>query len=354
MMAARILEFWRANSAYAHVFLGNVWVGIGAFTFYSIDEKRENISLHQRSGKPIEVDKKTLSMSQEVVSETMKSHIAPGRTVPLLRPPYVTISSEAESVGSIRTSLGGAVGVPYSWRYSNTDDIETVDISLCKKAGTVLAKWVKQFHKYIYGLPKSSDYSVVTVADVCCDAVKTEEDIKAIEDLKASLILSEKAKIFAFLREIQCVNSHHQNVVLGLGLLLLTMGGTFGYYIQILLQKNKRLKPNLLLPMVVFAHLFTYAVSLVWIRVGMDNYLRMRDARIDQSFVEKELIEGGIEYYEKLIQKNISLRTLLGSEGEKLYTERGNVIYPNLRLPHLPLTKRRDNLVQQETEVIRI
>ncbi|XP_033761874.1 uncharacterized protein LOC117343563 [Pecten maximus] len=341
-MAARILEFWRVNSGVIHFTLGTAWACIGYGTWYAVDEKKDNVSLYHGK-KPVEVDTSTLTISQSV-DEDLKSKKAVLRKSNLLRPPYVTVGSEAESIGSLKTTIGGAVGVPYYWRYSTSQDVETVKISLFKKGNTALQKWIKAFDNFVNARPKSSEYSILTTNDGDCDVVETEGEGTALENLKESLILSEDAKTFGYMHEIRCLNSHYQNVVIGLGIFSLTMGGTFGYLTQILLQKNNRLRPGHILRIVVLAHIVAYSVSLNWFKTGMDLYLRQKDVDIDKDLMDSGLTKGGIEYYDKLIQKNISLRTLLGPKGEHLYKENGNVIYQNHRNPHLPLTQRRNKL----------
>lgn len=40
--------------------------------------------------------------------------------------------------------------------------------------------------------------------------------------------------------------------------------------------------------------------------------------------VSPSYAEGGLEFYEKILQRNTALRQLMGKEGEKLYTIFGN------------------------------
>ncbi|PNF25346.1 hypothetical protein B7P43_G10935 [Cryptotermes secundus] len=52
-------------------------------------------------------------------------------------------------------------------------------------------------------------------------------------------------------------------------------------------------------------------------------------------------IKGGIEFYSKLLKRNIALRKLMGKKGEKLYTATGNDQYM-MRQLHQPLTLRKE------------
>ncbi|XP_075386361.1 transmembrane protein 177 [Tenrec ecaudatus] len=56
---------------------------------------------------------------------------------------------------------------------------------------------------------------------------------------------------------------------------------------------------------------------------------------------------GGVEFYEKILSGNLAIRSLLGRQGEKLYTPGGNIIPRHwFRIKHLPYTARRDSVLQ--------
>ncbi|KAH8010236.1 hypothetical protein HPB51_026288 [Rhipicephalus microplus] len=57
----------------------------------------------------------------------------------------------------------------------------------------------------------------------------------------------------------------------------------------------------------------------------------------------RDYVEGGVEYYEKLLQRNRALRELLGDEGRKYYTSKGN-IDRIIRSDHVPITHRLEGL----------
>lgn len=53
--------------------------------------------------------------------------------------------------------------------------------------------------------------------------------------------------------------------------------------------------------------------------------------------------QGGVEFYAKTLQRNIALRSLMGSSGEKKYTFYGNDV-EFVRQKHVPFTERKSNM----------
>ncbi|PSN43937.1 hypothetical protein C0J52_03777 [Blattella germanica] len=92
---------------------------------------------------------------------------------------------------------------------------------------------------------------------------------------------------------------------------------------------------------------------------GLGTWMFMQDfttvyyeAESDKEMAEKgeRYIKGGIEFYSKLLQRNIALRTLMGSKGENLYTTTGNN-QDLVRRKHLPLTMRKEYFELQLQEL---
>lgn len=71
---------------------------------------------------------------------------------------------------------------------------------------------------------------------------------------------------------------------------------------------------------------------------------------VDKFLKEKNpiFVEGGREFYEKMLQRNKAFRTLLGKEGESRFSALGNENF-FIRQKHVPLIRRKqffeENLV---------
>nr|XP_045007277.1 transmembrane protein 177 isoform X2 [Jaculus jaculus]XP_045007278.1 transmembrane protein 177 isoform X2 [Jaculus jaculus] len=76
--------------------------------------------------------------------------------------------------------------------------------------------------------------------------------------------------------------------------------------------------------------------------LALEGWLDRRTASLSAAYAR-----GGVEFYEKLLSVNLALRSLLGKQGEKLYTPSGNTIPRHwFRIKHLPYTTRRDSVLQ--------
>ncbi|XP_023565561.1 transmembrane protein 177 [Octodon degus] len=85
-----------------------------------------------------------------------------------------------------------------------------------------------------------------------------------------------------------------------------------------------------------------YAFSTDSLTHALEGWLDRRTASLSTAYAW-----GGVEFYEKLLSGNMALRSLLGSDGEKLYTPSGNVVPRHwFRIKHLPYTTRRDSVLQ--------
>lgn len=97
------------------------------------------------------------------------------------------------------------------------------------------------------------------------------------------------------------------------------------------------------------------AVNAIALGLGAVSYFVTSDAVnkwIDFSsdrraaLVSREYAKGGVEFYDKILSRNKSLRSLMGQKGEKIYAPSGNMFPAHLlQLKHTPYTSRREGIL---------
>ncbi|XP_075843847.1 transmembrane protein 177 [Microtus pennsylvanicus] len=92
----------------------------------------------------------------------------------------------------------------------------------------------------------------------------------------------------------------------------------------------------------IVASFVAYTFSKDSLTVALEGWLDRRTASLSAAYAQ-----GGVEFYEKILSGNLALRSLLGRQGEKLYTPSGNIVPRHwFHIRHLPYTTRRDCLLQ--------
>ena len=207
--------------------------------------------------------------------------------------------------GSLQLRFGALIGLPSTFYYQNVDDVEHSSILV----GQEMVDW----------------------------------NSSAAEELQNALVLSDKAKAFVIARELFYAKSFtvHVDTFLQFGCLL------SAYYSGAWL--NSRLLLTLRLKL--WARFVAFStISVAWLLfyvMASDTTHCWYDNRVDRATAKLRKIyaEGGVEYYEKVLQRNCALRTLLGQKGAKQFTRYGNVV-SLLRNRSVQLTSRRDNLLK--------
>ncbi|KAF4525665.1 hypothetical protein B566_EDAN001266 [Ephemera danica] len=163
---------------------------------------------------------------------------------------------------------------------------------------------------------------------------------KAGQDLINAVLLSDNAQKFAIGTQIHQARSVHiyTNTI--------TAGICFVGAYSFAHSFNKRLnafaKPlifrSILYTIIGSFMMGTWALLKDITTTGLENTADREVAKLSP-----ELAKGGLEFYEQVLSRNIALRELMGSDGEKQFTASGN---PEvlIRTRHVPITIRRDNL----------
>ncbi|XP_016405770.1 transmembrane protein 177-like [Sinocyclocheilus rhinocerous] len=101
--------------------------------------------------------------------------------------------------------------------------------------------------------------------------------------------------------------------------------------------------------------IFRAGVNVFAVGLGVVSYILASDALsqwLDYSSdhraacLSSDYAKGGFEFYDKILTRNKTLRSLMGSKGEEMYAHSGN-LFPGhlLQLRHAPYTSRRDRIL---------
>ncbi len=171
-------------------------------------------------------------------------------------------------------------------------------------------------------LPNGVQFGVpaILTADPDLSAKRFSDPIKKAdkevgESFRNSLCLSEEARKFALAREIIKTkrNATAFSVLLAPVVTIVNFCGVFTAHVFLPLP----LIANIPLVGVFFLILYQFMM-------GVTNEGEDLTADEKASQLGEEYVRGGVEFYEKTIQKNVALRKIMGRRGEQMYTYYGN------------------------------
>ncbi|RVE57759.1 hypothetical protein OJAV_G00202400 [Oryzias javanicus] len=161
--------------------------------------------------------------------------------------------------------------------------------------------------------------------------------------LKEALVFSLEAQKFAIAREV--VRLQSGGPVLNAAVAPVCLGGVWVY--SVLLKQVFGLHAG--------SALLRGAANVVALGIGAVSYFLTSDAVsqwMDYSSdrhaarVSPEYAKGGVEFYDKILSRNKTLRSLMGRKGEEMYAPSGNLFPAHiLQLKHTPYTSRREGLL---------
>ena len=161
------------------------------------------------------------------------------------------------------------------------------------------------------------------------------------QQLMASMLLSDQAKRFAIARELEYTKTNA--LLMRLVLQSCCFGGAYfaGFAGNVVFDLRRRLKgwARVALYGIIGGVALGFYISL------HDVYMCHRDNKADRNAAKlgQDFAEGGLEYYNKMLQRRQALRILLGPDGPSMYTQYGNEVY-GVRTPHVQCSQRRDNV----------
>lgn len=223
--------------------------------------------------------------------------------------PFTVFGFDMFHAGCLQTTTGAIVGIPSNFGYSSTDDVDRSNV-------------------------------LVNMDQVSWNS-------EAGKKLLDAMILSEDTQKFAIAREIAYVRTPYvyYNSIFPAAVIAFMYAFSSNCNNRLDLFNRPRSMRVVLYTLIGLFGLGSWAF--------MKDFTTIRlEAQVDKEVcaLGENYIKGGIEFYSKLLNRNISLRTLMGKKGEKLYTTTGNEQYM-LRQKHMPLLYRREFIKTQLEEL---
>lgn len=189
----------------------------------------------------------------------------------------------------------------------------------------------------------TDDPSGITNRNIFINGKTVDWDSEIGSALKEALVFSSEAQKFAIAREVARLQSG--GPVMGAAVAPLCLGGVWVYSVVLKQVFGLHAGPAL----------FRGAANVAALTIGAVSYFLTSDAVsqwIDLSSdqraagVSKEYAKGGVEFYDKILSRNKTLRALMGQKGEEMYAPSGNLFPANiLQLKHTPYTSRREGIL---------
>jgi len=217
----------------------------------------------------------------------------------ILYKPFSVYGFDIFHAGNAFSKFGCSIGLPVNFSYKDVDSIDKQNIKI---------------------LGESVQWS-----------------LQEAKDFLDALVLSENAQLYAIAREMRMTQSAKLMFDCLYGSIAVYTAYGIGHYLNFAYKfHTKPLGLRMALYGLVSAFVFT-------------NYCLVKDStqlyyesKVDKELHAKDplLVQGGLEFYDKILKRNMALRKLMGSEGKHVYSVLGNEIYW-LRQPHLPIVYRK-------------
>ncbi|XP_050732278.1 transmembrane protein 177-like [Eriocheir sinensis] len=302
-MAARKGLPWTVSAGGLRVLRGTVGALVGGtFLVHYLPhtwliDKTQQFTQAYRKGQAIPVPKTVTELVEEVMGEMGMGEEARGRVRV-----YTSFGYDFYHAGSSGSTHGAILGVPKSARWESLADFDPTGV-------------------------------VVNNEPVAWSTAGGQR-------LMHSLVLSKNAKKFAIARELHGIET---DPILTRAFIP-SLGLTTSYTLALGINRRLNLyaRPRSLR---VVLYGLTSLIGYVVFILGTDMMTVSSEAKGDgaAAAMGKGYAEGGVEFYQKVLGRNVALRELMGSDGEKLFTAMGNDELL-VRTRHLPYTMRLDSM----------
>ncbi|XP_026150367.1 transmembrane protein 177 [Mastacembelus armatus] len=189
----------------------------------------------------------------------------------------------------------------------------------------------------------ADDLSGITDRTVFINGETVDWNSESGRALKEALVFSPEAQKFAIAREVARLQSG--GPVINAAVVPFCLGGVWVYSVVLKQVFGLHTGPMLL----------RGAVNVLALGIGAVSYFLTSDAVsqwIDLSSdrraagVSRDYAKGGLEFYDKILTRNKTLRSLMGQKGEEMYAPSGNIFPAHLlQLKHTPYTSRREGIL---------
>lgn len=161
--------------------------------------------------------------------------------------------------------------------------------------------------------------------------------------LQEALVFSPEAQKFALAREVARLQSG--GPVVSAAVAPLCLGGVWVYSVLIKQVFGLHTRPVLLRGGVNILALGLGAVSYFLTSDAVGQWIDYSSDR-QAAGISRDYAKGGVEFYDKILARNKTLRSLMGRKGEEMYAPSGNLFPAHLlQLKHTPYTSRRDGIL---------
>ncbi|CAK6964398.1 transmembrane protein 177 [Scomber scombrus] len=184
------------------------------------------------------------------------------------------------------------------------------------------------------------DPSGITNRTIFINGKTVEWDSDTGAALKDALLFSPEAKKFSIAREVARLQSG--GPIISGAVAPVCLGGVWVYSVVLKQVFGIHTGPPLLRGAVNALALGLGAVSYLLISDSVGQWIDYNsDRRV--AGLSREYAKGGLEFYDKILSRNKTLRALMGQKGEEMYAPSGNLFPAHLlQMKHTPYTSRRE------------